>query len=1005
MLLLQCGFAEHRCVIWGERTPTTRTGSRSKAKTPAAHPFAAASEELEAALAAAAPTASTAKTDSFTIWLPTVAGAPVPSSPLLGDAPEGKPELKPWQVPVAVPQVGPALDFLASSGDQPTLTPGVGVGVTLRYASAVLRFAAALVARERFLPDVVQDGNQWFARWSPIISGPDSGRFNQFAKAMPPAWRAIGEKRPTRPAAEVLREFIGFAVDPLVRGTAFEKPRKQFDSVHDRWLHALHTETGAMGHTGEELLQLAAQLRDWRSPLATADAAPFRLCLRLDEPAEKDRTQTWQLQYLLQAHDDPSLQIPAADVWRGKVRITQTDLKPILLAGLGQAANLSSEIDTSLKTAAPAGFTTTTTGAHRFLTETAWLLEQAGFGVLLPAWWTGHATKQKLEVVAKVKSPPMSGSGGLSLEDLVTFQWAAALGGDEITLDELQQLAKLKAPLVRFRGKWVQVSAEDIRAAIELLERRPEKIAARDAMKMALGLTPEGTPLPVRRATATGWVEAFLNELTDATFAEIAPPTDLKANLRPYQVRGYSWLAFLRRWGLGACLADDMGLGKTVQALALLLHDRADGEKRPVLLVCPMSVVGNWARESARFAPDLPILIHHGPNRAKTKTALKKAASSAALVLTSYGLLARDRELFEPVRWAGVILDEAQTIKNPNTKTAQAARAITGEYRVALTGTPVENHVGDLWALGQFLNPGLLGTAAAFRREFFIPIQHHQNVEAMNRLKKLAGPFLLRRLKTDPTVIRDLPAKIETTEYCTLTREQASLYTAVVNELDRAITGVEGIKRKGLVLGALSKLKQVCNHPAQFLGDNSAIPNRSGKLTRLTQMLEELLETGDRALVFTQFTEMGEIIRRHLQDTFAREVLFLHGGTPRKQRDQMVQRFQAPDGPPIFLLSLKAGGTGLNLTAATHVFHFDRWWNPAVETQATDRAFRIGQTRTVQVHPFVCVGTLEEKIDEMLTRKRDVAAKVVGTGEAWLTELDNEQLREAFALRPDAVED
>jgi SNF2 family DNA or RNA helicase len=524
-------------------------------------------------------------------------------------------------------------------------------------------------------------------------------------------------------------------------------------------------------------------------------------------------------------------------------------------------------------------------------------------------------------------------------------------------------------------------------------------------MTLALGVTPEGTTLPARGAVATGWVGAFLNQLTASSFTELPPPAGLDATLRPYQIRGYSWLAFLRRWGLGACLADDMGLGKTLQTLALLVRDREEGVTRPVLLVCPMSVVGNWSREAARFAPQLPLMIHHGPTRAKTKAALKKAAAKVAVVLTSYGLLTRDRELFEPLSWSGVILDEAQTIKNPNTKTAQAARAITSDYRVALTGTPVENHVGDLWALGQFLNPGLLGTAAAFRRDFFTPIQRHGDQAAAERLKKLTGPFLLRRLKTDPTVIRDLPAKIETTEFCTLTREQATLYAAVVNELGEAISGAEGIQRKGLVLAALSKLKQVCNHPAQFLGDRSAIPNRSGKLTRLTQMLEELLDAGDKALVFTQFTEMGDIIRRHLQETFGREVLFLHGGTSRKQRDEMVERFQSAAGPPVFLLSLKAGGTGLNLTAATHVFHFDRWWNPAVEAQATDRAFRIGQRRTVQVHPFVCSGTLEEKIDEMLARKREIAAAVVGTGEAWLTELGDEQLREVLTLRPDAVED
>jgi SNF2 family DNA or RNA helicase len=1002
MLLLQCGFANQQCVIWGERTPrASDTAAHPTAKHITRHPFAATRDELIATIAAA----PTAKPDSLTVWLPTVAGKPVPSSPLLGDLPEGKSELTPWQVPVCGLDAASVLDLLAGIGDNPTIAPGVGVGVTVQYPSVALRFATALVAREQFLPDVVRRGKEWFARWTPTIAGADATRFDRLAKVMPPACRAIGETLPDRTATEVLRQFIAFAVDQLVRGPVPEKPRKQFDSVHDHWLHALRSATGAMSGSDAEVSQLAAQVREWRAPITATEAAPFRLCFRLDEPSEQDRGQTWHVRYLLQGRDDPSLHVPAADVWAGKARVIQSDPKPTLLAGLGQAANLSTDVDASLKTASPTGFTTTTDGAHRFLNETAWLLEQAGFGVLLPAWWTGHATKQKLEVTAKVKSPPMSGGSGLSLEDLVEFRWAVAIGDEELTLKELEELAKQKASLVRLRGKWVQVNADDIRAAIELLKKKPAKLAARDVMKLALGIAPEGTPLPTRGATATGWIEHFLKELTTSTFAELEPPAGLKATLRPYQVRGYSWLAFLRRWGLGACLADDMGLGKTVQTLSLLLRDRGSGVKQPVLLVCPMSVVGNWSREAARFAPELPLVIHHGPNRAKTKTALKKATAKAAVVLTSYGLLARDRELFEALKWSGVILDEAQTIKNSNTKTAQAARAMTSEYRVALTGTPVENHVGDLWALGQFLNPGLLGSEAAFRRDFFTPIQRHQDTEAMERLKRLTGPFLLRRLKTDPTVISDLPAKIETTEFCTLTREQASLYAAVVKELDKDITGAEGIQRKGMVLGALSKLKQVCNHPAQFLGDRSAIPNRSGKLARLTEMLEELLDAGDKALVFTQFTEMGDIIRSHLQETFAREVLFLHGGTSRKQRDAMVQRIQSADGPPVFLLSLKAGGTGLNLTAATHVFHFDRWWNPAVETQATDRAFRIGQTRTVQVHAFVCSGTLEEKIDEMLTRKRGVAAKVVGTGEGWLTELGDDQLREVLALRPDAVED
>ncbi|MBY0459548.1 MAG: ATP-dependent helicase, partial [Gemmataceae bacterium] len=572
MLLLQCGFANHRYVVWGERTPTpSAPASRPTKKHPDKHPFAATGDELDAALAAAH---TTATAESVAVWLPTVAGSPVPSSPLLGEVREGKAELKPWLVPARVPQADGALAFLAGVGDRPTLAPGVGVGVTLQYWSAALRFATALVARERFLPDVVLRGNEWFARWVPTFTGPDSTRFDRLASAMPPACRALGDTLPDRPAADVLREFVGFAVDRLVRGTTHEKPRKKFDSVHDRWLHALRSATGAMGGSDTEAPQLAAQVREWRAPIDATQAAPFRLCFRLDEPAEKDRAQTWHVRYLLQGHDDPSLQLPAADVWEGKTRVARTDPKPILLAGLGQAANLSPDVEVSLKAAAPTGFTTTTAGAHRFLNETAWLLEQAGFGVLLPAWWTGHATKQKLEVTAKVKSPPMSGGSGLSLEELVEFRWTVAVGDEELTLTELEQLAKLKEPLVRLRGRWVQVNADDIRAAVELLKKKPTKLAARDVMKLALGVAPEGTPLPARGAVASGWVEQFLKELTTATFAELPPPVGLQASLRPYQVRGYSWLAFLRRWGLGACLADDMGLGKTVQTLALLLLDR-----------------------------------------------------------------------------------------------------------------------------------------------------------------------------------------------------------------------------------------------------------------------------------------------------------------------------------------------------------------------------------------------------------------------------------------------
>jgi len=679
-------------------------------------------------------------------------------------------------------------------------------------------------------------------------------------------------------------------------------------------------------------------------------------------------------------------------------------VREYMLSSLGQAAGICSDIAASLEGPQPAGYTLDTSNAHRFLTEEAAALEQAGFGVMLPAWWTRKGTKTKLAVRANVKSPKMQGSG-LSLESLVQFNWEVALGDQKLTLRELEALANLKTPLVRVRGQWVELNAAEIQAAIEFWRKQAAGEATiRDVVQMALGAKDGVSGFEFQGVTATGWIKEFLEQLDgQAAFDELPPPQSLLGTLRPYQVRGYSWLAFLKQWGLGACLADDMGLGKTIQTLALVQRDWETNGKGQVLLVCPTSVVNNWQKEATRFTPELPVLVHHGVGRKKGET-FKKEVQRHAIVICSYGLLHRDIKLLQDVKWSGVVLDEAQNIKNPETRQAKAARSLSADYRISLTGTPVENNVGDLWAIMDFLNPGFLGTQTEFKRNFFLPIQARRDPDVAQRLKRVTGPFILRRLKTDKSIISDLPEKLEMKVFCTLTREQASLYAAVLKETEKTLKEASGIQRRGLIFSTLSKLKQVCNHPAQFLGDNSSIPDRSGKLARLDEMLEEILEVGDRTLVFSQFAEMGEILRRHLQETFGCEVLFLHGGVPRRQRDSMVERFESgAAGPPIFILSLKAGGTGLNLTRANHVFHFDRWWNPAVENQATDRAFRIGQTRNVQVHKFICAGTLEERIDEMIEGKKEVAEKVIGTGEGWLTELSNQELREIFALRQGAV--
>jgi SNF2 family DNA or RNA helicase len=890
-----------------------------------------------------------------------------------------------------------------------------------------LRFAGALVAKQQFLPGIQVNGRAYVARWQPIFAGADAQRHHTLAKAMPQVCRALSlrtDAPPATPASSLLDHFLEEMVDHLVRSSMPASPRvkpKTFESLHDQWLFALRSpDRVEMTGGASELAALAEQVNEWRRPIEFSADAPFRLCFRLEEPktaaeVESKRrpgrpSDSWYVRYLLQAVDDPSLLVPAANFWSAKVPLNALskrgtfNAQHYLLSALGQAARISPHIEASLRTAAPGGYELDAAGAHEFLSEKAWALEQAGFNVLLPAWWSRKGTKLRLSARAKVSSPRMQGGSGMSLDEMVRFDWEVALGSDRLTAAELETLALLKAPLVRLRGQWVQLNADEIQAALDFWKKKTATQAtAREVVQMALGAGHAPGGMEFEGVTATGWIGDLLAQLEGrASFAEWPVPDSFHGTLRPYQVRGYSWLAFLRDWRLGACLADDMGLGKTPQTLALIAEDWQRGGKRPTLVVCPMSVVGNWQKEAARFTPDLPVMVHHGLARARG-AAFKKQAARHAIVLSSFALLHRDFDILKEVDWAGVILDEAQNIKNAETKQARAARSLESDYRIALTGTPVENNVGDLWSIMEFLNPGFLGTQAHFKRAFFVPIQANRDQEVAERLKRLTAPFILRRLKTDKSIIADLPEKLEMKLFCTLTKEQASLYAAVVRDMSRTLEEAEGIHRRGMILATLTKLKQVCNHPAQFLGDNSAIAGRSGKLERLTEMLEEALLEGDRALVFTQFAEMGEIIRRHLQASFGREVLFLHGAVPKRQRDRMVERFQSDglstESPRVFVLSLKAGGTGLNLTAANHVFHFDRWWNPSVENQATDRAYRIGQRRNVQVHKFLCAGTLEEKIDEMIERKQEIASSIVGTGEGWLTELSNAQLKELFALR------
>ncbi|HYY89284.1 MAG TPA: DEAD/DEAH box helicase, partial [Chloroflexota bacterium] len=594
------------------------------------------------------------------------------------------------------------------------------------------------------------------------------------------------------------------------------------------------------------------------------------------------------------------------------------------------------------------------------------------------------------------------GLGVLSFDTLVAYDWQLALGDQPLSHEEFEMLARLKEPLVQLRGRWVDVRPDQIERALAFIQRHQSaRLELGEALATALAPTTlDG--VPVAEVQTTGWLDSLLQDVAQGAAVEpAADPAGFQGHLRPYQQRGLSWLATLRRYRLGALLADDMGLGKTAQVIGLVLKGPLVG---PTLVICPTSVVGNWRHEIARFGPRLRVLVHHGATRA-AGAELAMAAEQHDVVLSTYALLHRDEASLTAVAWDGLVLDEAQNIKNASTRAAQAARAIRSRWRVALTGTPVENRLADLWSIFQVINPGYLGAAEEFRRQFALPIERASDASAIARLKALTAPFILRRVKTDRSVIADLPEKQEMKVYCSLTREQATLYEAVVHDVMRQIAESEGIRRRGLVLGLLTKLKQVCDHPALLLHDASPLPGRSGKLARLGEMLDEVVAENERALIFTQYAEMGRLLQTYLAETLEREVLFLHGGTPLAERDRLVAAFQAETaGPPVFVLSLKAGGTGLNLTRANHVFHFDRWWNPAVENQATDRAFRIGQTRNVQVHKYVCAGTFEEALDGLIERKVQLAQSIVGTSEAWITELSTDELRNLFRLRrEDAV--
>ncbi len=853
----------------------------------------------------------------------------------------------------------------------------------------------------------------------------DDGRLDALAARFPPVAHAIrtpgGDSIVS--ARALLLRFFDAVADSCARAgrrpdLIARRPRVQ-RPWSEAWPLALHGDDPVVIRQRVRTDELAEAVDEWAAPLLGDDRqAAGHLAIRLVPPEVESLSQRvdhpWTLELLLQVGRAADAVLPAAEVWQASRPIERDGQRvqnpqEALVRALAHAARIYPPLDAVLSDAAPTSLTLGPAQAAELIRDASTIAE-AGVNVLLPAELQG-IEERRLRVRVRLGSEggtadpgefDKSATGVFTATRLADFRFEIALGDDQLSQEEFEALVALDQPLVQWKGEWVRIEPAEIEQLADL-DGEGGTLGVGEALVAALSGRYELDGFGLVDAVADGEIAAMVDRIRHADEPGDAVVRGITGELRPYQRRGVAWMQRLAELGLGAVLADDMGLGKTLQAIALIT---SRPRKRPHLVVCPTSVVGNWEREINRFAPDVEVIRYHGADRPERVDAFRRGT----VAVTSYALLRRDVDLLASVDWDVVVYDEAQQVKNVASKGARAARVVPAQVRVAMTGTPLENRLSELWAIIDLTNPGLLGPLRRFTEQFAVPIERWRDQDAAGRLRRLVAPFIMRRLKTDPAIAPELPEKQEIDVVCSLTREQAALYQAAVDDAFQGgrLAATDGIARRGRILALLTALKQICNHPAQFLSEDGPIRGRSGKLERTVEILGEILANDDRALVFTQYRVMGDILSRHLAERLElpEAVPFLHGGVTLPRRDEMVARYQDdPDGPPILLVSLRAGGTGLNLTRATEVIHFDRWWNPAVEDQATDRTHRIGQTRKVTVHSLVAAGTVEDRIAELLVRKRELADAVVGSGEAWITELGEEELYDLVRLSTDNVAD